>query len=284
MKVRLVKGTSKPEGIPPAVDWGMVADTFLWKTYNEPLYDSPRSGGVRKQGVFHPSAGLSHETDRCVRGMVFDLFCAPRSRTNHPSKLHKIFHMGHDRHNGLHLMFSDMAREGHLGITKYEQDIVCKHPTLPIAGEADGRVTFSNGWTYVLDFKTIGDGPASRNYGVTPNQKLQLTTYMGLLGEKVGYIINENKNNCAWLGPSEKYRVGFDQEVFEEIESFCSHVMREFVLARKLPMFDEGACKANRSGCAYTQICDGCRQPAGIPVHTFDRRTPELRKWHGEEY
>jgi hypothetical protein len=287
-KLRLVaaklarRGNSASSGKPPDVDWTALVDPFMWGFYNDPNKGSKRYGSNRRQGVFHPSAGLSPERGGCERMMVLDLICAPRSPQRVSASQMRCFHNGHDRHAGLHSLFKDMAGEKYGGIIRYDHDVPCEHDTLPIAGEVDGIVHFDNGHHYVLDFKTIGDNPSKKMMGVETDQKYyyQLNTYLGLLGEKTGYLVFENKSSQNWLGPWERFRLDFDAKAFKITEDYCIYIMG-YVKRRQLPVFNQRVCSENIKFCAYSTTCEKARLNK-LRWEQFDCRPPALitRYWN----
>jgi PD-(D/E)XK nuclease superfamily len=271
---------SPPAGRPPDVDWFMLADSYLYEHGN-----APNEG--RTQGVFHPSAGLIHEQGHCLRQIVFDLLCAPRSSTLAEPQLLRIFENGHNREVGLDKLFQGMADKGHFGIVRYERQIPAQHKRLPIAGTADARITMRNGHRYILDFKTINKNNGEKTNKPSNKYALQLNTYLGLLGEKTAYVIYEVKDNQSWLKPAINFRLDFDPDLFAQTEQFCEEIMHEYVLGKiKIPAYEELVCKGKSKFDAAITLCDYraiCEKHRAKPnAQKWDWRTDDVKKRHLE--
>ncbi len=274
----VIKPLPPPPGKPPHVDWIGVTDTFISTYYNAP----DRSAG-RQQGVFHPSAGLVPEIGHCLRSIVFDLLCAPRSSTRQSPQLAKILENGTNRHKGLNDMFSAMAREQHMGVVRFEHDLPTVHKHLPIAGEADGRITMASGHRYVVDFKTINKNNYDKLRGVSDRYLVQLNTYLGLLGEKVGYIIYECKDNQNWAGPMQNFRLDFNPSLYRQTEEFCTSILREYVGTGTIPEYDVQVCNAHITFCGYADVCQKHRNMAANSRYkgmNWDWRPDAVKKRH----
>lgn len=267
-----------PPGRPPDIDWYSLADTFLFAHGNAP--DEKRT-----QGVFHPSAGLLHERGHCLRNIVFDLLCAPRSATRIEPKLLRIFENGHNREVGLDKMFREMAEKQHCGIVKYESQVPAQHPRLPIAGTADARITMRSGHRYILDYKTINKARAEKLTRPSDTYLLQLNTYMGMLEEKVAYLIYEIKDSQDWVKPlNPNFRIDFDPELYAQTEEFCEWVMNEYIFSGKIPEYDEQICKGKSkfdaciTFCNYVDICEKHRKYP--KAQKWDWRSDVVKKRH----
>lgn len=262
-----------PAGKPPHVDWATVIDTHNFSWSNNP------DNNHRKQGIFHPSNGLHPENNNCLREIVLDLVHAQRSwRRSMPSKVIRAMDQGTDRHAGLHGYFQKMAEARHFGIVKYEQDLKAVHPTLPLEGEADGRVTTQQGWRYVLDFKTISKKNAEKTFEPSFQYFLQVNTYLGLLGEKAGYLVYEVKDGQTFLGPMERFRVDFDPAIYAQTEQYCRDLL-EWVNAEQIPEFDAEVCKASIMFCWYVDVCEA-HQRGELTFQDIDQRDEATRRRH----
>lgn len=251
-----------PPGRPPHVDWIAVADSFIYDHANTPEDD-------RKQGIFHPSAGLVEDEGigNCLRMIVFDLLCAPRSAQKKSPQLCRILENGKNRHTGLNTLFTQMAEKRHMGIVRFEHDLPARHHSLPLSGEADGRITLSSGHRYVVDFKTINLKNFGKTFEPGLRYRVQLNTYLGLLGEKVGYILYECKDNQKWASPMQNFRVDFDQALYTRVEQYCADILNNYIKSGKLPAFDKEICEENNTFCSYMQVCE------------TQRNKPKLREW-----
>lgn len=263
------KAPTEPAGMAPHVEWTSVLDTHLWADINDP--ENPANKN-RKQGVFHPSEGLHPDSDLCERSVMFDLLCAERSASKIPAKLAKILDNGTYGHKRIQAWFHRMKERRHLGIVDFVDEAHAVHPTLPLEGHADGIVTMERGWRYLLDFKTRGVSTFSKTYEPDPKHVLQLTSYMGMLGVKTGYMIYENRDSLAWAEPSSKFRINFDPKVYAETEAYCTDILHRLA-AKEIPTFDEGCCSANDTFCKYRTVCSQERQ--GLAFDDIDRRDPE---------
>jgi hypothetical protein len=271
-----------PPGEPPVVDWCAVADSFFYDEYNKPE-------DQRHQGVFHPSAGLVPEMGNCERAILFDLLCAKRGRQAKSPQLIKILEFGTDQHkrfsdffqkaadkarrDGIKRSFLKMAKSHYMGITQVETDVPAKHPTHCIEGEADARVTFSSGWSYVLDLKTMNNKTWSATFEPSLRYRVQLNTYMGILGDRIGAIIPENKDNQKWLS----HTVRFDPGMFEATENYCRFLL-QMLKDGDFPAFEEKVCKNSITFCSYVTECEAHRQ--GKHLADIDNRSPELKRRH----
>ena len=257
-------------GIPPHRDWNSIAGMFLHVDANKP--------DDRHQGVFHPSAGLTWEIDHCIRNIMFDLVCAPKSEKLISPKLAKILDNGHDRHKGLNSLFKRMAAAKHQGMEAFEHDIPAKHPTLPIAGEADGRIHMANGHRYIVDFKTINLANFKKLNGSSGRYLYQLNTYMGILNEKVGYVLYECKDNQDWAEPMELYRHVFSKEMFDQTEQFAKDVLN-MLWNEDVPAFDSKVCDAHVTFCGYRNVCNKHKQGL-MTLQQMDRRSDGMKRHH----
>jgi hypothetical protein len=263
----------EPNELSPHVDWVTITDTYLWTYANLP---DPN----RKQGIFHPSAGLHPETAGCQRLIIFDLLMANRSKKKISAKLAKVLENGTNRHVGLQAMFHDMARRKHMGVIHYEAEVLGIHPSLPISGKADGLVVMNTGHRYLHDYKTIGPDDFAKTYEPTFKHRLQLNTYMGMLGVRTGYMIYENKKGQDWATPMPKFRVDFNAMLWQETENFCVEIL-QLVAREELPEYSETICKADITFCQYEQVCMACRTGMAS-FQNVDQRDPATKKRHLE--
>jgi hypothetical protein len=264
----------EPAGIPPNVDFNAIYEAFSYKYTNDP---EERSRG-RTRGVFHPSSGLHPKSGLCPRSVIFELVFAPMSPTQIPGFLAKILDMGSNRHVGLQQTFKNMAALGFMGIVHAESEVACVHPTLPIQGHMDELVTTNVGWRYALDFKTWSEANCAKTFEPEWKHRIQLNTYMGIMGIRTGYMIYENKNNQKWLGPPNKFRVNFSNELYEETEQFCRDVLTE-VGNEQMPPFLEKVCKANLMFCAYFEVCQQENNGA-VRWEDYDMRDEDQKRRH----
>jgi hypothetical protein len=267
-----------PPGRPPNIDWVSVVDSHLWNHHNKPAPDDGR-----RQGVFHPSAGLHSSIGNCPRQIIFDLLCSPKTPTRIPANLRKILDNGTNRHVGLEKYFYEMADLRHMGIQSFEGELAVEHPVLPIYGHADGRVGFTNGWRYIIDFKTASPKSCAKMYEPEFKHRVQINTYMGCLGERAAYVIVENKEGQKWLGPmNPNFRVDFDAKLFEETEEYCIDILT-MVKNETIPDFDQTVCNASLTFCAYQGVCDQQRTVQARDTQLFpDHRNPEIKRRHLE--
>lgn len=260
-----------PGGTPPHVDWVTLTDTYLWNYYNIP-------DPTRKQGIFHPSAGLHPEVSNCKRLIMFDLLMAKRSKLKLSAKLIRVLENGTNRHHGLQSMFANMAKHRWMGVTGYQHEVLAIHPTLPLSGRADGLIVMSSGHRYVHDYKTIGPDEFDKTYEPKFIHRCQINTYMGMLGVRAGYMIYENKKGQAWATPMPKFRVNFDPGLFSEVEQYCYSIM-QLLGTRQLPEYSEKTCKDNITFCAYEQVCNAHRSKVAT-FDNIDQRDADTRRIH----
>lgn len=265
----------EPAGVPPNIDFATLFDTFFTPWYNHPDRKSERT-----RGIFHPSSGLHSSTGLCERSLIFELVFAPMSPTNIFPKLAKVLDSGSNRHVGLQRVFHNMAKAQHMGVIHFEDEALCKHPWLPLSGRTDGLVVTNWGWRYLVDFKTWSSKNCEKTFEPEWKHKVQLNTYMGILGVKAGYMIYENKDNQTWLGPPNKFRVNFDTNLFAETEAFCVEVLT-LVSRQEMPAFDEKVCKDNLTFCPYQGICDQ-EKLSQVVWDDFDMRDDPTKLLHHE--
>jgi hypothetical protein len=172
-----------------------------------------------------------------------------------------------------------MGESHYLGIVQVEHDIPAKHPTLCIEGEADLRVTLRTRHRYVLDVKTINNANWLKTYGIAPKHRVQLNTYLGLLGDRAGAILYENKDNQKWATPMSNFSMDFDRVMFQETEAYCEGILARLA-AEDFPEFDEGVCKANLTFCSYTEVCDQVRAGNSPYSEGIDQRPDSIRHRH----
>jgi len=263
----------EPPGLPPAVDFSAIFDAWEYSTEN-----SVENKSKRKRGIFHPSSGLHHNTGLCQRQLMFELMSAPLSPTNIPGRIVKVLHAGSDRHVGLQSTFKRIAKAGYMGIVDVKDEVHCVHPVLPLSGHMDLLVTTAPGFRYALDFKTWSEKNCAKTFEPEWKHRVQLNTYMGMYGVRTGYMWYENKNNQTVLGPPQKFRVNFSNELYEETEAFCTDVLRDLA-EQRLPEYEEKTCKDNITFCAYKEICDAERE-ARAGWLAFDKRDPATKKLH----
>jgi hypothetical protein len=261
------------------MDWAAMIDHFMWDECN-----SPEAKANRSQGVFHPSQGLLGHEDlkHCTREIMFDLLCAPRSPTKTPAHVHRIFEIGHGREAAIRAQFKKMAEQRYMGILNVESNIKVRHPILPIAGEIDLIITMVNGYRYVADVKTINKERSKTTMEPELKYKLQLNTYLGIIGLPTAYVWYEQKDNCKWIGPMRNFRIDFDPELFAQTEQWCIDILHQ-LHAEQIPSFDDmptvenGECKAE--GCSYQFVCNAHRGGTE-PLSSFDYRPEHIRKLH----
>lgn len=261
-----VKAAEVPKGAPPLINFAVLAEEFLREHFNlaDPHYgwwitdeDWKRLNpyGVRSQGHFHPSSGLM-EGWSCDRAVVFDLQSKERSPTRIPGTLAKILNNGTNRHVGLHVLFLGMARLNFGGVARYEFETKLSHPSLPIQGTRDGKVTMESGHSYVLDFKTIGSSGFNKVKAKGPQEKhvVQLNTYMGLGDDDVGFIVYENKDNQRWseIAPCVVY---FDRDMYKQSEHYCRRIIKDHVEPDVLPEYLPSVCSNAIMFCNYEKVC-----------------------------
>lgn len=267
----------KVPGPAPFLDIPAVTDDFLKTWYNSP---ERNLGQGRHQGVFHPSSGLHPEAHACERLTVFDLLCAEVSETHISPMLSKILENGTNRHKGLNELFGKLAEKKYKGVEKFEHDIPAVHPRLPLLGEADGRLWYGGGHRVVMDFKTIN----TKNFGTTCNpslkHKLQVNTYCGLLGERMGYVLYENKDNQKWSVPANDYYTPFDPKLYAEVEDYCLGILRR-IANEEIPEFDQKECDDGYTFCAYSKVCSAHRD-GRMTFQQIDRRSEKLKHRHLE--
>ena len=268
----------RPIGEAPRYDWASITDNFVWKWLNDPK----RKAEHASSGIFHPSAGLHPDIGTCKRTLVFELIFAPVSRASIPSQLAGPLQNGTDRHEGLHKLFERMAAESYMGITKAERELSCIHPYLPISGHADMRLTMKDGWQYLFDYKTMSSSNCAKTYEPTFKHRVQLTTYMGILGVTNGQMIYENKDNQKWLGPMDRFRVDFDPNLYAEIEGFCTDIL-SLVKDETLPAFDKKECDSCIKFCWYQDICTQERR-GKVDWIDYDLRAESVKKRHLEVF
>lgn len=257
----------------PPIDWNAVVDTHLWRTGNEP-------DETRKQGVFHPSAGLHPSCNNCQRQIMFDLVCAKRSASQIPTNVLKVLENGKNRHVGLQSYFTHMAKVGHMGIRSFEAEPEVNDPDFPIHGHADGLVVMDVG-RYVLDFKTISPTNAKTCYRPDQRYIIQLNTYLGAMRETTGYVIYEDRGSLKWLGPmNPNFRVDFSPKTYEETLSYCKDILKR-TFSMELPVFSEEVCKANVMFCNYQRVCAEQRENEQSLME-FDNRTEEMIASHAK--
>lgn len=266
------KVTKEPEGRAPPVDWAVLTNMFLQKDINAP-------DTKRRQGIFHPSSGLTADTLGCDRQMVLDLICAKQTPSKINPKLAKILENGNNRHVGLQAMFERMAEQRFFGIVKAEREVSLQHPTLPLAGHADMIVTMQKGWKYLLDFKTIGSSGFKDTFSPKPAHRVQLNTYMGMAGIGSGYVIYENRDSLDWATPMDpKFRVNFDAALYLETEQLCERYLR-MTSREELPEKVEKTCKAAITFCKYEGSCTAHEKNMAT-FAALDQRTPEMKRHH----
>ena len=265
-----------PGGRPPHVDWAGLLEAHYYE-YGNSVEEKENRG----QGVFHPSAGLLHGQGHCLRQIVLDLVCAPRSATMFPAKLLRIFEAGSNRHIGI---LGALVRAGirHFrGVVNAQEEVKLKHPWLPLAGSADAIVTMATGHRYVIDFKTVNAKGYAKLVKPSETYTLQVNTYMGMAGIRAGYILYENKDSQEFAKPMENFRVSFDPKLYAKTEAFCGDVLVRYVRPGKLPLFDDKTCE--RQGCAYTAVCDKALLVGTTALpEEYDLRDEEMRTFQTE--
>jgi hypothetical protein len=165
-----------------------------------------------------------------------------------------------------------------MGIVKAERELPVQHPTLPIFGHMDMRLTMQDGWQYAFDYKTMSSKGCAKTYEPTFKHRTQLLCYMGPVGITAGYFIYENKDTQVWLAPMERFRVDFDPQIYAEIEQFCLSIL-EMARDQRVPKFSEAVCDSCITFCHYREICKKERAKEITWKH-IDGRTEDKRKFH----
>lgn len=295
-----------PKEIPPHIEWKSVISMFLTEHGN-----SVENQQKHRDGLVTPSA-TPIEDERlthCYRQFVLQLICAERSPQQIPVAVHRIMDSGNARHDGLDTLFNKIVAAGYMGIVKGEPGRKfgqLKHATLPLEGSFDYRVTTAAGHRYILEFKTIGTRQAdilNYTHGIFPPKtrggtdfkpskqelrdmevkmlgyRVQLNTYLGLAGDKVGYLVLEENNVYYVLDPMREFRVEYDHDLFMQVEDFV-RAMVAWVQAEMLPEYEEARCSPNLTFCPFTASCRKATE--GVSFQELDRRTPEMRRRHLE--
>lgn len=266
----------EPEGVPPHYDFNKIYESWLWMQVNDP---KAKAVSGRRRGVFSPSSGLHPDSGLCERALIFGLLCAPFSASAVLTKICKTMNNGTNRHAGFQADMDKLAAAKFMGVVGHTKELECAHHTLPIYGHADGLITMRDGWRYLYDLKTQSVAMCAKTFEPKWEHRVQLNTYMGLYGVRMGYVIYENKDNQDWLTPLERFRVPFDAKLYAQTEQFCAGILRE-VKKKRLPMFDAEVCKKNLMFCAYQEVCLKQRSNDGLPWEEFDCRSDETRQAH----
>jgi CRISPR/Cas system-associated exonuclease Cas4 (RecB family) len=264
---------AEPAGTPPNLSLGSIYESFVYQREN-----SVEQKKKRERGIFHPSSGLHEKSGLCPRSLIFELLCSPLSRTNIPSRLVRVLEAGTGRHTSMQATWRDIAEAGHMGIVKAEPEVHCVHHVLPLKGHMDILLTTNAGWRYAVDIKTWSSNNCAKTFEPEWKHRVQLNTYMGMAGVKVGYMIYENKDSNVWLGPDEKFRIPFSKTLYEETEEFCKDILR-LVVNQDMPEFSESVCKANVMFCPYKEVCTAEKEGT-TSWPKFDRRPGALKKRH----
>lgn len=263
-----------PRGTPaPALDWNFLYNTFLHVESNNPSLD-------RLQGVFHPSSGLHPDVENCKRSIIFDLIHAERSRQDKSPKLIKILDNGTNQHTGVQEKWKKMAEMGFSGITAVEVEKKAVFGPVPISGSADWLATIAyERFRHVVlfDLKTMKSADWKVIVMPTKKHRLQVNTYLGVLGITTGYLIYENKDNQEWATPLENFRVDFDFALFQETLQYCVGILED-VARQEIPAFDQELCDKCIDFCSYKTACDLERDGHGFT--DLDARPADVRRRH----
>lgn len=233
--------------------------------------------GPRRQGHFHPSAGLLPETC-CPRQAALDLICAPRDESvRMPDTLALALDIGTMRHVAFHIRGIGMAHYKWKGIESYRYEEKLKHPTLPIEGSADGIFGLISGHSVLVDYKTA----SPKNFELLRDAKehqCQLNVYLGLAGLERSYVLNENKANGHLAHPASSFRIDFDPKLWDRQQGFVRE-LTEAANDGKIPRYNEETCKGSIMLCAYQNVCSQLRAGKTTVVEA-DQRSPELLQLH----
>jgi CRISPR/Cas system-associated exonuclease Cas4 (RecB family) len=202
------------------------------------------------------------------------------SPTQIPPKLAKILDLGTERGAGLEKLFETMASNGFQGIVKAEKEAYCEHMALPLSGHADVILTMRDRHQYLFDFKTISPTDFAKTYEPKLKHRLQVNTYMGIREIRTGFLIYENKAGCEWAGPSGRFYVEFDKQLYKETEQFCVDMLK-YPANQELPEFNSTECAGSITFCWYRTICERERNET-ISWLEVDRRPETVKKRHLE--
>lgn len=250
---------------PPHVDWNAMVGSYYSHYGNRPL--------EQRAGHFHPSSGLLPEYEGCPRTLIFDLLMAPMTPTAFPEQVLRIFDNGHNRHEGLQRVFARMAQDGFAGVTSFAAEKRVSHPVFPIEGAIDAVVGTRQG-RYILDFKTKKSELWTSLFEPEAKHIVQVNTYLGLSGDRLGYLIYENKDNQKWL----TFPVRYDPDLFRRVLDYCFGVLLR-LRRYQIPEYNEKTCKAHWQGCAYVGSCNNHRE-GKVTLQELDRRPDEVKKRH----
>lgn len=212
----------------------------LQQTVNVPL------GGIRKQGVFHPSEVCKENV--CKRALAYELYSAPKSE-NIEARFRRIFGNGHFVHARLENTVKYAVES--CGGLFYNEMRVSKNAKY-LAGTTDGGIVL-NGWPYLLEIKSMrrADFVSLGNKPWEDHQR-QLNIYMHLAKVKAGFILVESKDSQDL----KEFFVRYDENMWTKTEAIMDEVLTHFNTGGLPDKISESdGCGGKR--CRFYSICKG---------------------------